>query len=340
MKKRAACFAARFAFSRVSMFLASIFLASCATRAPFIPAHLPPGAQTHVELEATPFFPQKRYQCGPAALATVLGASLVDATPDALVPVVYLPARHGSLQVEMQAAPRKFGRLSYALSPNLESILAELAAGRPVLVLHNYGLPIWPRWHYAVATGYDAAKDTVIMRSGVKRRREWRARTFMVAWQNGGRWAMVVLRPGETPASANPTLYLEAAADFERGASPQDSAKAFDAAIERWPAEPVAWIGRGTAHYRAREFAAAAQDYAAALRRDASQAGARNNLAQSLLDLGCPQMAREQLLRIDLRTLKSPLLEAVGDTRAAVESAVSRSPRRDAAVCDDVNPGL
>jgi tetratricopeptide (TPR) repeat protein len=335
MEKRAAALAARFAFA-----LTSIFLASCATRAPFIPTHLPPGAQSHVELEATPFFAQERFQCGPAALAMVLGASRVDATPDALVPSVYLPARRGSLQVEMQAAPRKFGRLSYVLSRNLESILAELAAGRPVLVLHNYGLPIWPRWHYAVVIGYDSAKDTVIMRSGVKRRREWRARTFMVAWHNGGRWAMVILRPGETPASANPTLYLEAAADFERDASPADSAKAFEAAIERWPAEPVAWIGRGTARYRAHEFAAAAQDYATALRRDANQAGARNNLAQTLLDLGCPTSALQQVERIDSRALKSPLREAVADTRALVEQAATKDPGKESAACHSITEGL
>jgi tetratricopeptide (TPR) repeat protein len=336
MKKRAAGIAARFAFLLAS----TTILSACVTRAPFIPAHLPPGAQGRVELDATPFFPQKKYQCGPAALATVLTASNAETSPDALVPLVYLPARHGSLQIEMQAAPRKFGRLSYQLSRNMESILAELDAGRPVLVLHNYGLPIFPLWHYAVVIGYDAAKDTVIMRSGVKRRREWRTRTFMVAWHNGGRWAMVVLRPGETPASANPTLYLESAADFERSASPQDSAKAFDAAVERWPAEPVAWIGRGTAQYRARNFAGAARDYASALRVDGAQVGARNNLAQALLDMGCPRAAREQLQRIDVGTLKSPLREAVMDTRKSVEASTGKSAAPDPAACESVLNGL
>jgi len=336
MKKRAASIAARFAFLLAS----TTILSACVTRAPFIPTHLPAGAQVRVELEATPFFPQKKYQCGPAALATVLTASSADASPDALVPLVYLPARHGSLQVEMQAAPRKFGRLSYQLSRNMESILAELDAGRPVLVLHNYGLPIWPRWHYAVVIGYDAAKDTVIMRSGVKRRREWRTRTFMVAWHNGGRWAMVVLRPGETPASANPTLYLEAAADFERTATPRDSAKAFGAAIERWPAEPVGWIGRGTAEYRAGNFAGAANDYASAIRADASQVGARNNLAQALLDMGCPRTAREQLQRIDVSTLKSPLRDAVLDTRKSVDAAAAARAAPDPTACESVPNGL
>jgi tetratricopeptide (TPR) repeat protein len=201
-----------------------------------------------------------------------------------------------------------------------------------VLVLHNYGLPIWPRWHYAVVIGYDAATDKFILRSGKKRRVEWRARTFMVAWHNGGRWAMVVLRPGETAASANPTLYLEAAADFERGASPADSRLAFDAAVQRWPAEPVAWIGRGTAEYRAGNVSNAARDYAAAVRLDPDNAGARNNLAQSLLDLGCPAKAREQLAPVNVDVLAPPLRDAVLDTRRHIDAA-SATPVSDASRC-------
>jgi len=327
--KRVAVMAARFTFLAAS----AVLLSACVTREPFIPAHLPPGAQRSVELEATPFFPQKKYQCGPAALASVLGASNVETTPEALVPIVYLPARHGSLQVEMQAAPRKFGRLSYPLSRNLADLLAELNAGRPVLVLHNYGLSFWPRWHYAVVIGYDAATDSFILRSGKKRRAEWRARTFMVAWHNGGRWAMVVLRPGETPATADAKPYLESAADFERGASPADSRLAFDAAVQRWPSEPVAWIGRGTAEYRAANYANAARDYAEALRLDAADVGARNNLAQSLLDLGCPAHAREQLAAVKIDELPPPLREAVLDTRRHIEAAATANPVSDASRC-------
>jgi len=329
MPKRAALGAARIAFLAVSFLL----LSACVTREPFIPANLPAGANTRVELDATPFFPQKKYQCGPAALAAVLGASGVAVTADALVPVVYLPARHGSLQVEMQAAPRKFGRLAYPLSRNLDSVIAELNAGRPVLVLHNYGLPSWPRWHYAVVIGYDSSTDEFILRSGRKRRTEWSARTFMVAWHHGGRWAMVVLRPGEIPASADPTLYLDAAAEFERTANPEDSRLAFDAAIQRWPDQPVAWIGRGTAEYRAGRIANAARDYAAAVRLDPENAGARNNLAQSLLDLGCPAHAREQLATVKIDTLASPLREAVLDTRRHIDAAASTSPVVDASRC-------
>lgn len=321
--------AARFATLLASTFL----LSACVARGPLVPANLSEGERASADLDATPFFPQTEYQCGPAALATVLGASDARVTPDALVPLVYIPARRGSLQVEMQATPRKFGRLSYVLSPNLDSILAELNAGRPVLVLHNYGVPFFPKWHYAVVVGYDASSDTLTLRSGVTRRQVLSAKRFMLAWDNGRRWAMVVLRPGETPASANATRYLESAADFERVASPAESRLAFDAATQRWPAEPIAWVGRGTAEYRAGHLVAAARDYAHAVEMDGAQAGARNNLAQTLLDLGCPLRAREHLQAIDFAALDSPLREAVQDTRQRVDLAAEASTGSDPPSC-------
>lgn len=90
----------------------------------------PPG----VELQDVPFFPQDEFQCGPAALATVLVDSGVAVTPDELTDKVYLPEREGSLQLELIAASRRYERLPYVLDGTLAAILAELAAGRPVLV--------------------------------------------------------------------------------------------------------------------------------------------------------------------------------------------------------------
>ena len=51
-----------------------------------------------LELRGTPFFPQEDYQCGPAALATVLRAGGAGGDAESLQPQVYLPARAGSLQ--------------------------------------------------------------------------------------------------------------------------------------------------------------------------------------------------------------------------------------------------
>ena len=81
-------------------------LSGCAA----IPEHvgeLP--ADASLDLDGTPFFPQERFQCGPAALTTVLVASGADVSLDAVVDQVYLPGREGSLQIELTAAARQIG---------------------------------------------------------------------------------------------------------------------------------------------------------------------------------------------------------------------------------------
>lgn len=301
MAKHAVHFPACFAI------FACVLLSACAIRGPRL-------SEVRTELVDTPFHPQSRYQCGPAALATVLGSSGVAATADELVPRVYLPARRGSLQLEMIAATRESGRLPLVLPRHLEAVVAELEAGRPVLVLHNYGWRWWPRWHYAVAIGYDPERDEFILRSGRQARKLMRTRHFLVYWRQAAGWAMVVLRPGETAANDDARLFLEAAAGFERRATAADSLAVFDAAVSRWPREAVSWIGRGTAHYRLGDSLAAAHDYAAALQLDATQVGARNNLAHVLIELGCHGRARRELARIDVQTISPALRQAVEAT--------------------------
>jgi hypothetical protein len=321
MAKRAAFPTACFA-----IFLCLV-LSGCVARGPQLSA----GS---TELAQTPFFPQQRFQCGPASLAMVLAASGASVTPDELTPRLYLPARRGSLQVEMQAVPRSFRRLVLPLPRNPEAIVQELEAGRPVLVLHNYGLPFWPRWHYAVVVGYDARKDMFTLRSGTTKRQEMRTRRFMVAWHHAGRWAMVVLRPGETAANADAQSYLESAAAFEREASLADAYLAFDAAVRRWPTEPLAHVARGTVAYRQGNLAAAARDYSAAVALDPAQVGARNNLAQTLLDLRCPHRARQQLTGIEAQPMPAAVREALNDTLGKIEAAAAAGA--DAASCDAI----
>lgn len=85
------------------------------------PAVVPDDDVDLIELVQTPFYPQSRYQCGPAALATVLNHAGVDVGPVDLVGQVYAPSRRGTFQVEMLAATRRHGRLAYVIPPDLRS---------------------------------------------------------------------------------------------------------------------------------------------------------------------------------------------------------------------------
>ena len=93
-------------------------------------------------------------------------------------------------------------------------------------------------------------------------------------------------------------------------------------------------VGRGTAEYRLGDLRAAARDFAGALAQDAAQTGARNNLAQTLLDLKCPHRAREVLAPVDIGTLTPAMRSAVEDTRLGIERAMERGD--DAAGCSAI----
>ncbi|MDO9318536.1 MAG: PA2778 family cysteine peptidase [Gammaproteobacteria bacterium] len=249
-------------------------------------------------LDSVPFYPQEDYQCGPAALATVLQASRVSVTPDALVSQVYVPARQGSLQIEMLAAPRRYGRVPHVLPPDLEGVLREVQSDRPVLVMQNLGLDWYPQWHYAVVVGYDLNAGEVILRSGLIRDYRLALSVFERTWQRAGHWAVLVLPPGELPLQTSETAYFDAVTTFESAqstarlsdvASAEQAAgvgEAWRAGVQRWPESEMLGMGYGNHAYGQGALTLAAEAYQQVLAAHPDYAAAHNNLAQVLLEQG------------------------------------------------------
>lgn len=249
-----------------------------------------------VELSQTPFFPQTAHQCGPAALAAVLGAAGREISPQDLASEIYLPGREGALQPELLGALRARGLLPYAVDPNLPQLMAELAAGRPVLVLQKLGIGPWPAWHYAVAIGYDAPSSRFILRSGTHRRQLTRAATFYATWARAGRWSVVALTPGTMPAKPDMSRYVEAAAGLEAVGRIDAAAMAYQAAAERWPDAALPLLGVANVAAGEGDWARAEQLYRNVLAVDPRQTAALNNRAEALRHLGCADTARASLL--------------------------------------------
>lgn len=273
-----------------------LLLAGCAG-SPLQYPQLPPpaeGAPTAVELKDTAFHPQQAYQCGPAALATLLQSSGVsDADPERLADQVYLPERRGSLQTELLAATRRADRVPYPLAPRFEDLLQEVRAGHPVLVMQNLQLPRWPQWHYAVVIGFDQAEETVILRSGETRRLEMSFRRFERTWQMADYWALVVPREGDTPVTARANRYLAAVAALEEQQRWQPARQGYLAASQRWPENPNSYLGLGNMSYQQQDYPQAEQHFRAAISVDAQAPAAYYNLAWALLRQGELEASRE-----------------------------------------------
>jgi predicted Zn-dependent protease len=247
-------------------------------------------------LQGVPFFAQKEYECGPAALAMVLSAAGTAVMPDALVDQVYLPARKGSLQVEMLAATRQKGLIAYPLKPALQDLLQEVAAGYPVLVFQNLSLPIYPVWHYAVVIAYDLERNTITLHSGETPRLEMSLFTFERTWARGRYWAMLALPPGALPVTADAVSYARSVAALEIS-HPQAARLAYTQALRRWPGNASLQFGLGNSAYALHDLQTAVRAYQTATDVQPSFADAWNNLAQTRLELGDKGAAKLAIAR-------------------------------------------
>lgn len=280
------------------------------------------GLPQSVEWEAVPFFPQEEYQCGPAALATVLNWTGVEVEPSALAPIAYTPYRKGTLQPELLAAARRHGRIAYVIAPSLKSLLAEVAAGNPVIVLQNLGLSWLPKWHYAVVVGFDFTRDTIVLRSGSERRRELSLGLFSRTWTRADNWAVIILRPGQMPSLPEEGRYLDAVAGIERAQRWADANEAYRAARDRWPQSLGALIGLGNTYYGMGDKISAERAFREAITAHPDVGVAYNNLAQVLADRGRITEALAAARRaVDLG---GPLASSFGETLREIEQ---RSPQ-------------
>lgn len=277
------------------LFSLVLWLAGCATPQMASLERWPAGLPESAQIDNVPFYPQDDYQCGPAALAMAAGSAGLPLTPEQLVDQVYLPARQGSLQVEMLATGRRHGLLTYVLKPSMETLLREVAAGNPVIVLQNLSLPVAPVWHYAVVIGFDRQRNMLTLHSGRTERMEMSLYTFERTWSRANHWAMLALPPAKLPATAEPDPFAASAAALERTA-PRAAHAAYMRALEVWPTHRTLWLGAGNSAYALGRLDTAMQAYRKLVALHPDFPDAWNNLAQVLLESG---QVRDALSAID-----------------------------------------
>lgn len=304
-------------------FLILALLSGCATQTQALLQRAPAQLPRRVELASTPFFAQELYQCGPATLAMSLNAIGMNITPEALRPQVYVPQREGSLPTEMLAAGRRNGALAMTIPPRMDALLKELAAGNPVIVLQNLSLPWIPRWHYALAIGYDLDREEIILRSGTTERLPMSMSTFEHTWGRSHFWGMVTMPTDRLPATAEPDATIAALLALEKGSSPSQTHRAYATALERWPHHVELLLGYGNAAYAAGDRIAAAAAFRRATELRPDSAPAFNNLASVLAELG-EWMAARQAAQAAIE-LGGPWRDTALSTLREIESAQRRA---------------
>ncbi|WP_248850371.1 PA2778 family cysteine peptidase [Thiomicrospira microaerophila] len=247
--------------------------------------------KTSIELVDVPFYPQAEYQCGPAALATLLQYRGQTILPDDLVSRVYTPQKQGSLQIDMIAAVRQQGLMPYPLAVNMQALLTEVSAGNPVLILQNLSFNWAPVWHYAVVMGYDLERNELILRSGETERWLTTLTTFERTWRRADYWGIVIVEADQIPPTANPLDWLKTAFDLEQTGQADKALIAYRTGFQTWPESVGLGMALGNLLYAQADYLASSKVFQQLSLSHPLEAQVWNNWAYALKAKSCEQAA-------------------------------------------------
>lgn len=274
----------------ISLLLASsalLILSGCTPKEP-----LPSGKYHSSSNIKVPFVSPRSDLCGSTSIEMISSywQSITSYVPrlsrHELDERTLIPAKGGTLQVELVSTARANGLLVYPLEPTFDALLSELGKQHPVIVLVNRGYSWYPLWHYAPVTGYDVQKRTILMHFSDRPNEALPIATFAALWKRSGNWGVVLMPPGHLPVSASPKTLLRAAYDLEKTGMMDDAIITYQSALLRWPKDIDIHFALANAYYRSHQLTKAEQSYRNLLSLEPAHPLALNNLADLLCRTG------------------------------------------------------
>lgn len=189
-----------------------------------------PGGEEGPRL-AVPFYPDRRDQWGPAALAGVLGYYGRPASPEDLRREIYFPKQRGSVALDLQNAARAHGLSARMSTGTLRVLKRELDAGRPVIVLVNTGFRALPVRQFMVVTGYNDWLGGLYAHFGPNKDAFLKYSRFESDWEKAGHWVLLASDAKTAPPKPEASMTVPPA--------PARAAKRPRASAECVPAVPV-----------------------------------------------------------------------------------------------------
>ncbi|CAI8894641.1 hypothetical protein D3C76_538910 [compost metagenome] len=165
-------------------------------------------------------------QSGPQVLASMLSQQNIVITPGLLDKPLHLPGAEAQLQQNMVNLAREYGMVVYPLDATLPALLTQVAAGYPVMVRFTEGSAMWAEPRYAILTGYNRQKQTVLLRAGMSQRTLMSFGSFESAFKDAGGWAVLIQSPTQIPAQVDQQRWLKAANDLAQAGQEPAAAKA------------------------------------------------------------------------------------------------------------------
>jgi ABC-type bacteriocin/lantibiotic exporter with double-glycine peptidase domain len=154
-------------------------------------------SQEAIILQGMVGFEQQDFQCGPAALASVLhywhrrGHVTTPVSPDEIASAIYSPTARGTLGFDLARFAREQGLDARQFSGSTDDLRGYIDEGVPVVILVDYGVLGYQRNHFLVVKGY--SPDGFVVVSGRENTGFLRTRKLLRIWGKTGYWSLAVM---------------------------------------------------------------------------------------------------------------------------------------------------
>ena len=145
-------------------------------------------------IEGVTFVKQTEYDCGPAALASVLSFRGKAADLERITASVYLPGLRGTLPMDLERYAKDEGFKTLSSAGTAATLKTTISSNTPVICLLDLGFGFYRQPHFVTVIGFDDGNGLFIMHDGGTPNRTMVYEDFEKKWARAGSW-MIVITP-------------------------------------------------------------------------------------------------------------------------------------------------
>jgi len=240
---------------------------------------------------------QRAYQCGPAALESVLRYWGVKADASALAGSLSSSRRaRGVLNIALAQQMKEQGFWTQMESSDPEQLKEWVRRGVPPVIALSVGPLGLPLYHFVVVTGFDDRQGLFYLNAGGAGVESLKQEQLDARWKKTGRWLLIACPPERVTWPLNGRQSAEMGLLFEKQGNLESALRWYQTAREREPDNPAVQFNLANVHLRKGNLAEALAIYEGLAPRHPRWGALQNNLAWTRLNMGDPRGAAETLL--------------------------------------------
>ena len=248
-------------------------------------------------LAGAPPVEQAAYQCGPAALESVLRYWGVAADAGVLSKTLSSsPRARGVLNIALAQQMKEQGFWTQMESSDLDQLKEWVRRGiPPVIALHvgRFGVPLY---HFVVITGFDDQRNLFYLNAGRAGAESLGAAQLDAHWKKIGRWTLIVCPPERVTWPLNGRQAAQLGLLFEKRGDLESAQRWYQTAAEQEPENPAIQFNLANVQMKRGQLQEARALYEELSPRHPGWGPLQNNLAWTRLSLGDTAGAVETVL--------------------------------------------